>query len=346
MNRGFFIIKLQSQADKDKLLNVEGWFFDHQKLNLIEWFPGFDADKQRTSHASMWVKFPGLPLEFWIEKTLLAMEKSLGTPIVVDKRTLEHEYGHFSSVLVDINFAEMATDSIHVTVGGLDFWQPVEIQKKSKFCTKCKIIGHNDQECKKQTSNSSVQAPAQQKSNVNQSHTSGDMANNNANQVNNVSGEWKVSKRRKGKNAPKNPVSPEVVVTKVVEANNLEYTAQMVKAKQLEVEYTKSKASFESAFVELARTKQVQDSNSVLVHSGKVGETRPLSAKSGVVGNMIPNPDRTLVIPATPFCDQLLAGEFVLQNKFDALNSIPVAESSVMRSLEITRKLGERGLLL
>ncbi|XP_026420057.1 uncharacterized protein LOC113316038 [Papaver somniferum] len=158
MNRGFFTIKLQSQDDKDKLLNVKAWFFDHQKLNLIEWFPGFDADKQRTSHASMWVKFPGLPLEFWIEKTLLAIAKSLGTPIV---RTLEHEYGHFASVLVDINFAETATDSIHVIVGGLDFWQPVEIQKKPKFCTKCKIIGHNDQECKKQTSNSSVQAPAQ-----------------------------------------------------------------------------------------------------------------------------------------------------------------------------------------
>ncbi|XP_026442506.1 uncharacterized protein LOC113342058 [Papaver somniferum] len=105
-------------------------------------------------------------------------------------------------------------------------------------------------------SNSSVQAPAQQKSNANQSHTSGDRANNNANQVNNVSGEWQVVKRRKGKNAPKNPVCPEVVVTKVVEANNLEYTAQMVKAKQLEVEYTKYKAAFESSFVELARTKQ------------------------------------------------------------------------------------------
>ncbi|XP_026439455.1 uncharacterized protein LOC113338212, partial [Papaver somniferum] len=136
MNMGFFTIKLQSQDDKDKLLNVDAWFFDLQNLNLIEWFPGFDADKQRTSHASMWVKFPGLPLEFWIEKTLLAMEKSLGTSIVVDKSTLEHEYGHFASVLVDINFAETATDSIHVTVGGLDFWQPVEIQKKPNFCIK------------------------------------------------------------------------------------------------------------------------------------------------------------------------------------------------------------------
>ncbi|XP_026400455.1 uncharacterized protein LOC113296362 [Papaver somniferum] len=151
MSRGFFTIKLQSQEAKDKLLKTEAWFFGHQKLNLIEWFPGFDVEKQRTSHASVWVTFPGLPLEFWTEKNLLSMAKSLGTPIVVDKRTLAHEYGHFASVLVDIDFAESATDTINVTVGGLDFWQTVEIQKMPKYCSKCKLIGHTDQECRKQT---------------------------------------------------------------------------------------------------------------------------------------------------------------------------------------------------
>ncbi|XP_026410373.1 uncharacterized protein LOC113305567 [Papaver somniferum] len=148
MNRGFIIIKLHSQEDKDKLLNVEAWLFDQQKLNLMEWFPGFDAYKHNTSHATVWVKFPGLHVEFWIFlKTLLSIGKTLGTLIVVDKRTLAHEYGHFASVLVDINFVELNTNAIHVTVGGLDFWQKFEIQKKPKFCSKCKMIGHTDSEC-------------------------------------------------------------------------------------------------------------------------------------------------------------------------------------------------------
>lgn len=144
MSRGFFIIKLQTQEAKNKLLNAEAWFFGHQKLNLIEWFPGFDAENQCSSHSSVWVMSPGLPMEFLIEKTLLAMAKSLGTPIVVDRRTLDHEYGHFSSVFVDIDFADPATDAIHVTVGGLEFWQTFDIQKIPIFCTKCKIIGHSD----------------------------------------------------------------------------------------------------------------------------------------------------------------------------------------------------------
>ncbi|XP_026448238.1 uncharacterized protein LOC113348610 [Papaver somniferum] len=117
LNRGFFIIKLLSQEDKVKILQAEQWVVAQQKLNLMEWFPSFDADKQRSSRSTAWVKFPGLPMEFWIEKTLLAMGKTLGSPIVVDKRTLAHEYGHFASVLIDIDFAELKSDDINVTVG-------------------------------------------------------------------------------------------------------------------------------------------------------------------------------------------------------------------------------------
>ncbi|XP_026433439.1 uncharacterized protein LOC113330850 [Papaver somniferum] len=114
MNRGFYIIKLQSMEDRDRILNVEAWMFEQQKLNLMEWFLGFGAEKHNTSHATVWVKFPGLPVEYWIEKTLLAFGKSLGTAFLVDKRTLDHEYGYYASVLIDINFAELDTDGIHI----------------------------------------------------------------------------------------------------------------------------------------------------------------------------------------------------------------------------------------
>ncbi|XP_026443170.1 uncharacterized protein LOC113343063 [Papaver somniferum] len=153
MNRGFYIIKLQSMEDRDRILNVEAWMFEQQKLNLMEWFHGFDAEKHNTSHATVWVKFPGLPVEYWIEKNLLAFGKSLGTPVVVYKGTLDHEYGYYASVLIDINFAELDTDGIHIMVGGRDFWQPIEIQKRPKFRTKCKIIGHVDSKCRKNHKN-------------------------------------------------------------------------------------------------------------------------------------------------------------------------------------------------
>ncbi|XP_026433625.1 uncharacterized protein LOC113331056 [Papaver somniferum] len=150
LNRGFFIIKLLSQEYKDRVFYEDGWMVDNHQLRLIEWYPGFDAEKQSTSRATVWARFPGFPIELWVEKSLLAMGKSLGNPIVVDSKTLNHEYGHFAAVLTDIDFSEHeATDAIHVTAGGRDLWQVIDIPKHPKFCSQCKIIGHMDVDCRK-----------------------------------------------------------------------------------------------------------------------------------------------------------------------------------------------------
>ncbi|XP_026433435.1 uncharacterized protein LOC113330843 [Papaver somniferum] len=292
-------------------MNVEAWFFGHQKLNLIEWFPGFDAEKQRYSHASVWVTFPGLSMEFWTEKTLLTMAKSLGTPIVVDKRTLAHEYGHFAAVLVDIDFAEPATDAIHVSGGGVDFLQPVEIQKVPKFCSKCKIIGHTDQECRKQAKNNvDNQVPTQQIVAV-QQRSSSEVQQGT---------KWKVAQRKKkGKKASKQQSSNETTDISITGDVDVEYAAKLEKAQQLEVAMAKCQAELDDVYVELARTKQIHASNSVLVNDGSVGEIES-STKPGAVVTKIPKPVRTGSTP-TPLSDQLMAGEYLLKrNKFDALN--------------------------
>ncbi|XP_026378398.1 uncharacterized protein LOC113272815 [Papaver somniferum] len=233
MSRGFFTIKLQSQAAKYKLLNAEAWFFRHQKLSLIEWFPGFDAEKQRSSHASVWVSFPGLPLEFWTEKMLLSFAKSLGTPIVVDSRTLAHEYGHFASVLVDINFAEAATDAIHITVGGLDSWQSVEIQKIPKYCSKCKLIGHTDHECRKQhKENTERKLVVSKQVSVDESQPGV------SNIPQHAGGECQVARRKKkGKKKAQNVnvVVRDVVDNSAGEEAGVEFAAKLVKAQQLEI---------------------------------------------------------------------------------------------------------------
>lgn len=52
----------------------------------------------------VWCRFPYLPLEFWDEECLFRLARSIGKPIVVDARTLRHEYSYFVAVLVDIDF--------------------------------------------------------------------------------------------------------------------------------------------------------------------------------------------------------------------------------------------------
>ncbi|XP_026459758.1 uncharacterized protein LOC113360465 [Papaver somniferum] len=314
MNRGFFIIKLLSQEDKDKVYregNKDPWIVNEQPLRLIDWYPGFDADKQCTSHSTIWVKFPGLPVEMWVEKTLLSLGKSLGTPIMVDKRTLNHEYGHFASVLIDIDFSKLNSDSVHVEAGGRNFLQPFEILKRPKYCSKCKIVGHQDSECRKKHTplNSEVQHPVS--TNV-------------------------ASNKKNGKRNRKGP------------AQNLQPTTVSVNGtveleQQIQDDLAISEAVLRSATAEFEKSKQAAHAHTVLVKKAKSVSTSVLNTKPG--GNVelartkLPNPGR-IPISSLPtlVCDALEQhSEYVSHNKFNILGTNFVGESSNSQLHDINR---------
>ncbi|XP_026416790.1 uncharacterized protein LOC113312247 [Papaver somniferum] len=114
----------------------------------------------------VWVRFPGLSLEFWKEIFLFTICRELGTPIKVDNATINCEVGYYANVLVEMDFAESIPNKIWIGTKFGGFYQDVLIPECPKFCSSCKIVGHLVTECrveehkrkaKKQTA---TQAPA------------------------------------------------------------------------------------------------------------------------------------------------------------------------------------------
>ncbi|XP_026420044.1 uncharacterized protein LOC113316025 [Papaver somniferum] len=155
MSKGFFIVRLTTESDKEMIFGSK-WIVNQRQLRIIDWYPGFNQEKQRTSHAATWVRFPGLHMELWTELSLLAMRKALETPIVVYQRTLDLEYGHFAVVLVDIDYAKHIPERIRLSAGGRKFCQYIHIPLYPKLCSMCNIIGHVDDECKRKAAKSHV----------------------------------------------------------------------------------------------------------------------------------------------------------------------------------------------
>ncbi|KAH9312841.1 hypothetical protein KI387_027876, partial [Taxus chinensis] len=58
--------------------------------NLIQqWTPGFDPFKEKPDELPVWVKLPGLPMEFWENEILTAIANTLGLLVVFDHVTRE-----------------------------------------------------------------------------------------------------------------------------------------------------------------------------------------------------------------------------------------------------------------
>ncbi|XP_026384831.1 uncharacterized protein LOC113280423 [Papaver somniferum] len=147
--RGYFIIKLFNEADRKRVSYEGPWKVKNQLLKVLPWTPMFNPESEKISRAAVWVRFPYLHLEYWEEEILFRIARGLGKPVVVDPRTLKHEYVYFAAVLNDIDFSKpLGNIIIEDEELPKGFYIDYEINNKPDFCDHCKSIGHVEANCR------------------------------------------------------------------------------------------------------------------------------------------------------------------------------------------------------
>ncbi|KAF9603949.1 hypothetical protein IFM89_039288 [Coptis chinensis] len=148
LGKGFFMICLTCEEDLRKIWGGGPWKFGDQILRLSKWTPDFDPAVHQTSTSAVWVKFPKLGQQYWDYEILMSIARGLGNLVGVDKHTLNRDFSFFVLVLVEIDLAKPIPGKILVEEGeGKSFLQEVEVDKLSKFCPHCKVVGHIMAEC-------------------------------------------------------------------------------------------------------------------------------------------------------------------------------------------------------
>ncbi|KAF6134912.1 hypothetical protein GIB67_002313 [Kingdonia uniflora] len=85
VGKGYITILLDNEEDRNKIWSGGPWIIGKQLLRLSPWSPFFDPEKQKNSHALVWVKFSGLGVELWEVETLMSLGRTLVTPIQIDQ---------------------------------------------------------------------------------------------------------------------------------------------------------------------------------------------------------------------------------------------------------------------
>ncbi|KAF9623733.1 hypothetical protein IFM89_004814 [Coptis chinensis] len=149
LGKGFFMIRLTCEQDWRKIWGGGPWNFGEQTLRLTKWSPDFDPDVQTKTNAAVWIKFPKLGQQYWDYEILMSMGRAFGSPVGVDKHTLDRTFGNFASVLVDVDLSKPIPSQFLVEEDeGKSFLQDAEVIRLPKFCGHCKSVGHLVAECK------------------------------------------------------------------------------------------------------------------------------------------------------------------------------------------------------
>lgn len=115
LSHDFFLVKLRSEGDKNKILSEEGpWQYGNRLVFLRKWGPDFDPKTQNTNLKMVWRCLPDLPHHLWLDKVILSVGSYVRTFLSMDRASRTMAYARLC-VLVDANatlpsFVEIASD--------------------------------------------------------------------------------------------------------------------------------------------------------------------------------------------------------------------------------------------
>ncbi|XP_062080256.1 uncharacterized protein LOC133785013 [Humulus lupulus] len=121
LNAGHTLVKFRDEVTRDLVLENGVLHFDRKLVIVRPWTTELDHLRMVKS-VPVWVRLPGLGLQYWGTKCLSALVSTLGKPILVDK--FLNERGQLMEQFVEFE------------------WLPTQ-------CKICKVFGHTESSCNK-----------------------------------------------------------------------------------------------------------------------------------------------------------------------------------------------------
>lgn len=103
LGKGFYEFSFSSLDDARSVLAIGLWNLGSGSLRVFSWTKDFSPYSLKQTHAQVWVRFYGIPQEYWGPKILFTIASGLGVPICLDEATNKKTFGHFARVLIDLD---------------------------------------------------------------------------------------------------------------------------------------------------------------------------------------------------------------------------------------------------
>lgn len=121
----------------------------HVMFRLFRYTRGFNPKREVTT-TTKWFRLPNLPPHFFHRSYIGAIINSFASFLDIDARTKACATLRYARACAEIDVIQPIPDSVWIALpDGQGFWQPIEIEGNIKYCSHCRIHGHEFAECRK-----------------------------------------------------------------------------------------------------------------------------------------------------------------------------------------------------
>jgi hypothetical protein len=102
----YFLVYFSNEEDYTKALEDGPWLIYDHYLIVRQWSPNFYPNEATIDSASVWVRIPDLPVEYYDAKVLHFIGNRIGKTVKVDKNTSFQERGKYARLCVEVDLTK------------------------------------------------------------------------------------------------------------------------------------------------------------------------------------------------------------------------------------------------
>ncbi|KAL9672881.1 hypothetical protein QQ045_029134 [Rhodiola kirilowii] len=143
------IIILDSERDVNEILTSPLRRVGHTMFRLFRWSADYNPKKESPT-VTKWICFPGMPIEMFDGAFLRSLVSSFAMFLDSDVRTKEFESLNYARACVEIDVTKEIPNNVWINLpNGRGFFQAIVVEGGLKYCSRCKIHGHELASCRK-----------------------------------------------------------------------------------------------------------------------------------------------------------------------------------------------------
>jgi len=119
------------------------WFVGQQFLAIRKWEPEFKAEEASLSSVAVWIRLPGLPIEFYEPTILKKIGRAIGPVLHIDSYIANGVKGRFARLCVQVNIEQPLINTVKIG----KMVQLVQYEGINMLCFACGRLGHRKENC-------------------------------------------------------------------------------------------------------------------------------------------------------------------------------------------------------
>ncbi|PNY15775.1 hypothetical protein L195_g012478 [Trifolium pratense] len=145
----FFLVTFTSKEDHYRALIDGPWMIYDNYLVVREWSPNFHPSGEVIEKVAVWVRFSGLPIEYYDTKMLHFIGNRIGRTVKVDRTTQTQARGKYARLCVEVDLTKPLLAMFQIK----DRCYKVEYEGLHMLCLVCGTFGHYKEGCVAKTNN-------------------------------------------------------------------------------------------------------------------------------------------------------------------------------------------------